>query len=242
VLNPHRRHQLFERVERATELPMLVLALIFLGAFVLPEVADLPEAWLQSLDTVTWIVWALFAFELLAKTYLAPDRRRYLLQHWMDVVTVLVPFLRPLRILPLLVLGVRFWTEARTVLRQRTFGVIGTASLLAVVASALLVYAAERGGDGSIQTFADALWWASATITTVGYGDVYPKTPAGRGVAVFLMLVGISLFGLLTARVAAFFVESDHAHEQELRERLDGIERRLTELREPPRDDEVRPA
>ncbi|PRQ62321.1 potassium channel family protein, partial [Vibrio sp. V01_P9A10T6] len=46
-------------------------------------------------------------------------------------------------------------------------------------------------------------------ITTVGYGDMYPITPFGRGVAVFLMLTGITLFGLLTASVASFFIEED---------------------------------
>ena len=154
----------------------------------------------------------------------------------MDVITVLVPFLRPLRLLRLVVVGIRFWTEARTVLRERTFGVIGTASILAVGTAALLVYLAERGGDGTIQTFADALWWAAATITTVGYGDVYPKTPAGRGVAVVLMLVGISLFGLLTARVAAFFVERDddveNARYAEILRRLDQLEPRRGPTRE----------
>jgi hypothetical protein len=63
-----------------------------------------------------------------------------------------VPFQRPLRLLRLVVVGIRFWTEAMTVLRERTFSVIGTASVLAVGTAALLVYLAERGGDGSIQT------------------------------------------------------------------------------------------
>lgn len=230
-----RRTILFERVERATELPMLLLALAFLVAVGLPEVMDLSEQWLQALDYVTWIVWAGFAFELAVKTYLAPNRRRYLIEHWMDVISVLVPFLRPLRLLRLVAVGIRFWVEARTVLRERTFGVIGTTSLLAVCAAAALVYLAERGGDGPIQTFPDALWWASATITTVGYGDVYPKTPAGRGVAVFLMLVGISLFGLLTARVAAFFVEGGQSADSdrcaEILERLERIEIALRDQR-----------
>jgi hypothetical protein len=83
------------------------------------------------------------------------------------------------------------------------------------------------GGDGSIQTYSDALWWAAATITTVGYGDVYPKTAACRGVAVLLMLVGVSLFGLLTARVAAFFVEADERAENS---KFDEILRRLERL------------
>jgi voltage-gated potassium channel len=229
VLDHDRRNVLFNQVERATEVPMLILAVVFLLAIVAPEVAELPQEWILALDALTWIVWAAFAFELVVKTYLAPDRRRYLLTHWIDVVSVLVPFLRPLRLLTLLAVGIRFWTEARTVLRTRTFGVIGTASLLAVIAASVLVYLAERGGDGTIQTFPDAVWWASATITTVGYGDVYPKTAAGRGVAVFLMLVGISLFGLLTARVAAFFVESDTSHHEEVLTRLERIEQRLAQ-------------
>lgn len=222
-------------MERATELPMLILAVIFLVAVAAPEVTELPEEWVIIFEDVTWVVWAAFAFELVIKTYLAPDRRRYLISHWMDVLSVLLPVLRPLR---LLVVAIRFWTEARTVLRERTFSFIGTASLLAVGGAATLVYLAERGGDGPIQSFTDALWWASATITTVGYGDVYPKTPAGRGVAVFLMLVGISLFGVLTAKVAAFFVETDResqppAQLDEVLQRLDRLEALLSERRLP---------
>ncbi|MDP8922010.1 MAG: potassium channel family protein [Chloroflexota bacterium] len=97
--------------------------------------------------------------------------------------------------------------------------------------AATLVYLAERGGEGTIQTFPDALWWAAATITTVGYGDVYPMTPAGRGVAFLLMLVGISVFGLLTARVAAFFVapaESDARNDAD--DKLDEILARLERI------------
>jgi voltage-gated potassium channel len=237
VMDADRRRLLFDRVERATELPMLLLAVAFLVVFALPEVMELSPEWEVGVEASSWMIWAAFAFELVVKVYLAPDRRRYLIAHWMDVITVLVPFLRPLRLLRLVVVGIRFWTEARTVLRERTFGVIGTASILAVATAAWLVYVAERGGDGSIQTFADALWWAAATITTVGYGDVYPKTPAGRGVAVVLMLVGISLFGLLTARVAAFFVERDddveNARYTEILRRLDQLEPR----REPSRED-----
>ncbi len=63
---------------------------------------------------------------------------------------------------------------------------------------------AEQGSDGSITTFADAVWWALTSITTVGYGETYPVIALGRGVTVVLMIAGISLFGLLTANVAAF--------------------------------------
>ena len=163
---------------------------------------------------------------MLGKTYLASDRKRYLMTHWLELLTVLVPFLRPLRLLRVLVVGLRFWTEARSMLKQKTLGLIGVTSILAVAGSASMVYLAERGGDGPIHTFSDALWWAAATITTVGYGDMYPTTAAGRGAALFLMICGVTMFGLLTARIAAYFVED----EKPTRLRFDAIDARLDRI------------
>ena len=219
---------------------MLMLAGAFLAALALPELVDLSEEMLTAIEGVVWLIWGVFAFELLAKTYLAPDRRRYLMTHWPDVVVVAVPFLRPVRLLRLVMVGARFWRSARTTLRRRTFSLLGSISIASVSVAAVLMYAAERQSDGTIQTFLDALWWAAATITTVGYGDVYPKTPAGRGIAVVLMLVGISLFGALTAKLAAFFVVTDEQggdphHLEMIIERLDRIEQQL-------RDREASPA
>lgn len=62
----------------------------------------------------------------------------------------------------------------------------------------------DVGESGRIASFFDALWWSSATITTVGYGDVYPVTGAGRLVGALTMVVGISTFAIVTAKVAAF--------------------------------------
>jgi voltage-gated potassium channel len=53
------------------------------------------------------------------------------------------------------------------------------------------------------------MWWAIVTVTTVGYGDVYPKTVAGRIVGSLLMLVGIGFISLLTATFASTFVAAD---------------------------------
>lgn len=134
--------------------------------------------------------------------------------------------------LRIVVVSVRLWTEARVLIYQRTFSTVAMTSVISALSAATLMYVVERNGDGPIQTYPDALWWAAATITTVGYGDVSPKTPAGRGIAFLLMLIGISVFGVLTARVAALFVEAsdeDH-HSKKLDEvlaRLDRLEREL---------------
>jgi len=89
--------------------------------------------------------------------------------------------------------------------------------------AAALVLSFERDMPGSnINSYPDALWWAVTTITTVGYGDRFPMSPAGRGVAVVLMVSGIALFGIITASIAAYFVEHN-AEQDDLAGRLDRI-------------------
>jgi voltage-gated potassium channel len=222
---------LFERVEQSTQVPMLVLSIAFLGILITRQVGNLPHDLSVTLEAVEWIIWGAFAVELTFKTYLAPKRLRYLLHHWMDVIIVVFPFLRPVQALRVIAVTARSWTSMRRVLVHQTAGVIGLAAIFLVFSSALLVYGFEQTGDGPITSFEDALWWSVVTITTVGYGDTYPTTDIGRGVAVFLMVSGITLFGMLTARVAAFFVEEEDASARaEEQAKLDQILNRLERI------------
>jgi voltage-gated potassium channel len=66
------------------------------------------------------------------------------------------------------------------------------------------------------------------TITTVGYGDRFPMSSAGRAVAVVLMIAGIAMFGVLTATIAAYFVEQKA--EEDLASRLDQVMERLDRI------------
>ena len=58
----------------------------------------------------------------------------------------------------------------------------------------------------NIKSAEDALWWSYTTLTTVGYGDIYPTTTQGRFIAVGLMISGICVLGVISATVAAWFV------------------------------------
>ena len=71
------------------------------------------------------------------------------------------------------------------------------------VVGASVVWLMEHDTNPQIVTFGDALWWAMATVTAVGYGDIAPVTAAGRAVAAILMVSGISAFSVVTANVAA---------------------------------------
>lgn len=83
-----------------------------------------------------------------------------------------------------------------------------TGSALLVYVASLAILAQERDHPGAtITSFGKALWWAITTVTTVGYGDLYPITFTGRLIAVSLMIGGISLIGVVTASLASWIVE-----------------------------------
>jgi voltage-gated potassium channel len=83
------------------------------------------------------------------------------------------------------------------------------AALTWVTSAAAFTLVEDVGKDGRLHSFGDALWWSIATITTVGYGDVSPVTFPGRVIGAFTMVVGISTFAVVTAKVAEFLVRSD---------------------------------
>ncbi len=99
--------------------------------------------------------------------------------------------------------------------------------MLVFVCAGLVTFAERNAKGANIHDFGQGLWWAIVTVTTVGYGDRYPTTPFGQGVAVLLMLVGIGLIGTLTATVASYFVQEKTNVTEE---RLERIEALLTQL------------
>lgn len=206
------RNRWVEQIENATETPMLFISLLYIVAALLPNIIAFTPYQEKVLDDLLWLLWGLFATEFLLRLILTPNKLNYVIKNWPDVLIVALPFIRPLRFFRLLFVLPRAWRHTRSILRKKTLRMIGLMSTLTVLLSASFVYVVERGHSGPIDSFADALWWAITTITTVGYGDTYPVTGFGRGVAVILMVTGITLFGLLTANAASFFLE-DHKTE-----------------------------
>ena len=100
--------------------------------------------------------------------------------------------------------------QGRRLLREHAAGVaFGVAGLTWLTSAAAFTIVEDVGTDRPVESFFDALWWSLATITTVGYGDIYPVTGAGRIIGGFTMIIGISTFALVTAKVAQFLVRDD---------------------------------
>lgn len=236
-----------ERFERQTAWPMLVLSLAIIPLLVIPLVADLSPTVETTLFTLDWIIWALFAVEYGVRLYLAPAKGQFIRSNVIDLIVVVIPFLRPLRVvrstrlLRLLsaarvgVFLARGLRATRVVLTRHHLGYTLLVVLFLTLGAGVAVWAVEAGRPTrNIDSIGDGLWWAITTLTTVGYGDEFPTSPLGRGMAVVLMLVGVGVFGLLAASLASFFLARGRNDEpesspelREVLERLERIERRL---------------
>lgn len=183
-------------------------AVAFLVAYAVPILhPELSPAWVRACEVASWAVWGLFAADYFIRLSLAEDRRRFVRGNMVALAVIVLPLLRPMRLVRLLPVLARMQHAGMSLRGRAMTYVVAGAILLAFVAS-LAVLDAERGSTGAnITSFGDALWWATTTVTTVGYGDHFPTTGEGRIVGVGLMLGGIALVGTVTAALASWFVE-----------------------------------
>ena len=185
------------------------LAVAFLFAFSYPAFNEsISDSTSRYLNLIQWVCWLAFAVDLIFGIWKSKNKKEYLKRHPLELAAVLLPFLRPLR----LMLVISFGSLAlQKVAIGRQLGITVKVAVSAVFISyiaAIQITISERTVEGSnIKTFSDGLWWAVTTVTTVGYGDRYPTTTEGRFLAVLLMITGISLVGVITASVAAWFVK-----------------------------------
>jgi voltage-gated potassium channel len=233
----------YDSFARAVELPLTILALLWLPILVLPYIIKLSPGVNLTFEAIDLFVWAMFVLEYLIKLYLSPSRKGFFAHHLVDLAVIAVPMFRPLRaarLLRILNLGrvgivlANALRRTKALFTHRGLHFVLLAVLAMIFACSALVLSFELQVKGSnIHNFGDALWWAIVTVTTVGYGDKYPVSAGGRGVATVLMFVGIGLIGVLTATVASYFIEQGVDDDRaELIERLDRMEAMLMRLTE----------
>ncbi|MCC3763520.1 ion transporter [Glycomyces sp. TRM65418] len=229
--------------ERATHMPLLALALLFLVAYAVPILYPGVPDWARTAATGVYVlVWAVYAVDLAVRVVMAGrgNRLRFLVTHPLDLLMVLLPLLRPLRVVRVVVLLTEvFRRHAEASKRFQAAFYVVTVTTMILVVSSLAILDAERGSEGTqIADLDDAMWWSIVTATTVGYGDMVPQTVEGRAIAAFLMFAGIGLFGLVSGSLASWFVDrvssasktAERAEADELRERMDRLERQVGEI------------
>jgi voltage-gated potassium channel len=210
---------------RLANTALIVAALAVIPVLVLEETAHHGPLVIVA-EALDWAIWGAFAAELVVLLARASDRREWLWKHPFDVAIVLLtpPFLpgalqvlriaRATRLLRLL----RIVRLARTARVGRLL--FSPQSMMwALLLTTMIVIG---GGAAFVEvehaqhlSLDDGVWWALTTVTTVGYGDVYPKTDGGRVIAGVVMLAGIGFVAFLTAAAAQRFIATADAVESE---------------------------
>ena len=197
-----------QRYRALAEWPLMATALVFLGAYAWQVIGRVEGSWADWLEGLMWATWCVFVLDYAVNLWLAENRRQWFIRNLHELLIVALPFFRPLRLLRLVtLLSVLHRTVGET-LRGRVVTYVASSAALLVFVGALAVLDVEQWApDARITTFGGALWWATATITTVGYGDMYPITAIGRLVATALMMSGIAVLGVVTASIASWLVQ-----------------------------------
>jgi hypothetical protein len=124
----------------------------------------------------------------------------------------------------------RFGKVRQRLLKQRRFRQVLLATVIISVVLGLWIVPIEREA-GNIKTVSDGLWWASTTVTSVGYGDHYPVTDPGRVIGVLLQILGTLMLGLLIAIIGTSMNRSqEEFYWNRLFERINELETEIQAL------------
>lgn len=217
---------------------VVILIFFSIGSIIAASVEEFYLKHQTFFDVSEMVVVGMFTFEYAANIYVAENKKKYIFGPWgiIDFLAIapsyfnivdlraikvfrvlrVLRFLRLMRMLRLLKLAKHVTKGHEHEHKANKFDTLKMdlqiyfiAMFSVVVIFSTLMYYAERGVEGTaFSSIPQAMWWCVVTITTVGYGDMYPATFLGRLVAVFTMFSGLALFGLLMNVIGKYMMTS----------------------------------
>ncbi len=214
---------------RAFDVALIVLILMSLGAVVLESVGSLRAVSGRTLRAAEWFFTIVFSIEYILRLMTVGRPMRYAFSFYgiIDLLAVAPTYLslllpgaqyllavrvvRILRIFRILKLA-QYLSEANIILlalraskRKIIVFLFAVLTLVTVLGSLMYLVEGEENGFTSIPV---SIYWAIVTLTTVGYGDISPRTPLGQALASFIMILGYAILAVPTGIVTAEFTRA----------------------------------
>ena len=202
---------------------MLMLSLYVLIELTIEIIYPISEPTLRLLEKIDFIICIIFQIDFFYFLYHSDNKKKYLKTRWIDFVSS-IPFIgllrcfrlakvirvvRLLRVFRILRASKAILYIIRWLSNNKMISVFVSYILILTIIlffSSLAMYSIEKDINDNINEFFDAFWWSFITVTSVGYGDIYPVTKLGKVIAMVLTLSGMGLFSLITAELSAKFI------------------------------------
>ena len=201
------------------DIVMTVLALISIG-LVIFDLVGLISIGRRPFRVIDQSITLIFAIDYAIRFSLAPRKRIFVKTHVLDLLAI-IPYNEVAKLSRLIGLSSKLKHISNRINRRNGFYFLLSVNSIIILISSAVIARVEH------HNFIDSIWWSVATVTTVGYGDIVPRTLVGKAVAVVLMFSGIATLGLLTSSLNNIFVRSGRQTERKLAE----IEKELAEQR-----------
>ena len=194
-----------------------------------------------------WVFFVLFSIEYFLRTYIEPRKRDFIFSFYglIDLLAILpslflLPGFRVLRILRFLrifrifkatrfILAVDRLTEALSEIRRELLALVILSLMLVYLAACGIHYFEREVQPEAFGSILDSMWWAIVTLTTVGYGDVYPTTPGGKIFTALVTLIGVGLIAIPSGLLASVLTEA-RVERKQIEESEENVEDESTEI------------
>ncbi|HEV2127083.1 MAG TPA: ion transporter [Thermomicrobiales bacterium] len=215
------RWELLDNLQALLEPAMTVLGLVFLVLLLVDYAnTELGPLGRVRIDQALQVIWGVFVIDFAVRLWVAPAKLAFLRANWLTIISLALPFLRPLRAfrairavrslsLVRLLGGMnRGMRVIRRITRGAQLAYVGLLTLVVMLAGAVGAYFFEQGvADAQIRTLGDAIWWSSALVTTIN-NEKYVVSPEARTIAILMRIYAVSIFGYITASIATYLIGS----------------------------------
>ncbi len=231
------RNKELKRIIDAVIIGLTLLDVILLTGIIFVQVNS---GTYQIIVLFDLIVVCILAAQFVHRLYNSEDRIKYLKNNWFDILGMVPEILlagysgifryfRLIKILSLLrknIVSLFDYIERANL----EYGVITL--IFVIISGAILFYFFEFGVNPNVNSIDDALWYILITITTVGYGDIYPHTVGGRFATLIIIVAGLSFVSYAAFKITGLFFEQNEDKENVMEEKLESLDKKIDRLQE----------